>query len=38
MQKREKKGRRYLFLNNKKKIYLLVTIISNDNIAIVISY
>ena len=33
----EKKGR-YLFVNNKKKTYLLVTIISNDDIAIVISY
>ena len=35
--KKEKKGR-YLFVNNKKKIYLLVAIISNDDIATVISY
>ena len=32
------KKRKYLFVNNKKKIYLLVTIIYNDDIAIVISY
>ena len=33
----KKKGR-YLFVSNKKKIYLLVNIIYNDDIAIVISY
>ena len=38
IQKKRKKKGRYLFVNNKKKIYLLVTIISNDDIAIVISY
>ena len=36
--KGKKKKVRYLFVNNKKKIYLLVPIISNDDIAIVISY